>query len=88
MTQQFSHITVLLDEALDGLAIKSDGIYVDATFGRGGHSRQLLSKLGPNGRLYGIDRDPTAIKVAKELELEDSRFKILAGLFSGLASYI
>lgn len=88
MTQQFSHITVLLDEALAGLTIKPDGIYVDATFGRGGHSRQLLSKLGPNGRLYGIDRDPAAIAVAKELELEDRRFKILAGPFSGLAAYI
>ena len=88
MTQQFSHITVLLDEALDGLAINPEGIYIDATFGRGGHSRKLLSKLGPNGRLYGIDRDPSAIKVAKELELEDPRFKILAGPFSGLAGYV
>lgn len=88
MTQQFSHITVLLDEALDGLAIKPEGIYVDATFGRGGHSRKLLSKLGEKGRLYGIDRDPAAIAAAKELELEDPRFKILAGPFSGLASYI
>jgi len=88
MTQQFSHVTVLLDEALDGLTIKSDGIYIDATFGRGGHSRKLLSKLGPDGRLFGIDRDPTAIAVAKELELEDSRFRILAGPFSKLASYV
>jgi len=88
MTQQFSHVTVLLNEALDGLAIKPDGIYIDATFGRGGHSRKLLSKLGPNGRLYGIDRDPTAIAVAKELEVEDPRFSILAGPFSGLATYV
>ncbi|NRA70690.1 MAG: 16S rRNA (cytosine(1402)-N(4))-methyltransferase RsmH [Gammaproteobacteria bacterium] len=88
MTQEFSHVTVLLGEALDGLAINPAGIYVDATFGRGGHSRQLLAKLGPNGRLYGIDRDPSAIAVAKELEQEDPRFKILAGPFSGLAQYV
>lgn len=88
MSQQFSHVTVLLDEALDGLSLKPDGIYIDATFGRGGHSRKLLSQLGPDGKLYAIDRDPTAIAVAKELELEDSRFTILPGPFSGLASYV
>lgn len=88
MTQNFSHITVLLNEALDGLAIVPNGIYIDATFGRGGHSRKLLSQLGPDGCLYAIDRDPTAIAVARELELEDSRFKILPGPFSGLSSYV
>ncbi len=88
MTQNFSHITVLLNEALEGLAIIPNGIYIDATFGRGGHSRKLLSQLGPDGILYAIDRDPTAIAVARELELEDSRFKILPGPFSGLAQYV
>ncbi len=88
MTQQFSHVTVLLNEALEGLTLRPDGIYIDATFGRGGHSRQLLAQLGENGRLYAIDRDPTAIAVAKELELEDKRFKIIAGPFSGLATYV
>lgn len=88
MAQQFSHVTVLLDEALEGLSLKSDGIYIDATFGRGGHTRKLLSQLGPKGKLYAIDRDPTAIAVAKELEKEDSRFTILPGPFSGLASYV
>jgi len=88
MPQQFSHITVLLDEALDGLSLKADGIYIDATFGRGGHSRKLLAQLGDNGKLYAIDRDPTAIAVAKELELEDPRFTILPGPFSGLAGYV
>jgi len=88
MTQQFSHITVLLNEALEGLSLKSDGIYIDATFGRGGHSRKLLSQLGPQGKLYAIDRDPTAISVARDLEQEDSRFKILPGPFSGLANYV
>lgn len=82
------HITVLLDEAVDGLAIKPDGIYVDGTFGRGGHSRHILSKLGPNGRLIAIDRDPRAIATAEALKLEDSRFEIVHGPFSGLADYV
>jgi 16S rRNA (cytosine1402-N4)-methyltransferase len=88
MTQNFSHITVLLNEALEGLALKPGGIYIDATFGRGGHSRQLLSQLSDDGTLYAIDRDPTAIAVARELEQEDARFKILPGPFSGLAEYV
>jgi len=82
------HITVLLNEAVDGLAIKPDGIYVDGTFGRGGHSRHILSKLGPNGRLIAIDRDPRAIATAEALKLEDNRFDIVHGPFSGLAEYI
>ena len=79
-----AHITVLLHEAVDGLNIKSDGIYVDGTFGRGGHSRHILSKLGPEGRLYAIDRDPQAILEAATIT--DSRFQILHGPFSQLAS--
>ena len=56
MAAGFAHIPVLLHEAVDGLAIREDGIYVDGTFGRGGHSREILRCLGPNGRLIGIDR--------------------------------
>lgn len=82
------HITVLLDEAVDGLAIKPDGIYVDGTFGRGGHSRHILSKLGEQGRLIAIDRDPRAIAVAEQLKEQDKRFDIVHGPFSGLAEYI
>ena len=87
MTQEFSHLTVLLDEALDGLAIKPDGIYIDATFGRGGHSRALLSQLGEQGRLYAIDRDPAAIAAAQPM-LADPRFKIIPGPFSKLRDYV
>lgn len=58
--QEFYHTTVLLHEAVDGLAIKEDGIYVDATFGGGGHSRLILSKLGPEGRLIAFDQDEDA----------------------------
>ena len=82
------HVTVLLNEAVDGLAIKPDGIYIDGTFGRGGHSRHILSKLGENGRLIAIDRDPRAIATAEALKAEDPRFDIVHGPFSGLAEYV
>jgi 16S rRNA (cytosine1402-N4)-methyltransferase len=66
------HRTVLLAEAVDALAVKADGIYVDATFGRGGHARAILDRLGPDGRLIALDRDPDAIEAAQELA--DERF--------------
>ncbi len=74
------HITVLLNEAVDGLAIKPDGIYIDGTFGRGGHSRLILSRLGEKGRLIGIDRDPRAIAEAETIS--DPRFQIEHNAFS------
>jgi 16S rRNA (cytosine1402-N4)-methyltransferase len=80
------HITVLLQEAVDGLAIRPDGVYVDGTFGRGGHSRLILEQLGPQGRLYAIDRDPQAVAVAKEWQ--DPRFEIISGPFSSLYDYM
>jgi len=67
------HVTVLLNEAVDGLQIKPDGIYLDGTFGRGGHSRLILEKLGSAGRLLALDRDPHAAKSAEEF-LSDPRF--------------
>ncbi|PKF62243.1 16S rRNA (cytosine(1402)-N(4))-methyltransferase [Psychromonas sp. psych-6C06] len=82
------HITVLLDEAVNGLALKKDGIYVDGTFGRGGHSRYILDRLGENGRLIAIDRDPRAIAVGDALMQADPRFSIIHGPFSGLAEYV
>lgn len=85
MTESFQHISVLLHESIDGLAIKPDGIYIDGTFGRGGHSRTILSQLGPNGRLYSIDRDPQAIAEAQRID--DPRFTIVHGPFSGIAEY-
>lgn len=78
----FAHIPVLLQECLDGLSIKSDGIYIDATFGRGGHSRAILQKLGENGRLYAIDRDLSAIEAANEIK--DDRFSITHATFSDI----
>lgn len=69
MTENYKHTTVLLDEAVNGLNIRPDGIYIDGTFGRGGHSRLILSQLGEEGRLLAIDRDPQAIAVAKRLPI-------------------
>lgn len=60
------HISVLLHESIDALAIKPDGIYIDCTFGRGGHSGEILKQLNEQGHLYAIDRDPTAIEAAKK----------------------
>ncbi len=88
MTASYKHITVLLEEAVNGLNLKPDGIYIDGTFGRGGHSRLILSQLGPQGRLIGIDRDPQAIAVAEQLASDDPRFSIVHGPFSGLAGYV
>ncbi|MDO6581971.1 16S rRNA (cytosine(1402)-N(4))-methyltransferase RsmH [Photobacterium sp. 2_MG-2023] len=86
MSEQFAHVSVLLHESVDGLAIKPDGIYIDGTFGRGGHSRLILSHLGEHGRLYGIDRDPQAI--AEAAKINDPRFSIIHGPFSGMAGYM
>ncbi|KHS65042.1 16S rRNA methyltransferase [Pectobacterium brasiliense] len=86
MLENYKHTTVLLDEAVNGLNIRSGGIYIDGTFGRGGHSRLILSQLGPEGRLLAIDRDPQAIEAAKAID--DPRFSIIHGLFSAMAEYV
>ncbi len=86
MSENFKHTTVLLDEAVNGLNLEKDGIYIDGTFGRGGHSRLILSGLGPEGRLIAIDRDPQAIAAAAEIT--DPRFSIIHGPFSGLEEYV
>ncbi|MBE2895031.1 16S rRNA (cytosine(1402)-N(4))-methyltransferase RsmH [Spirabiliibacterium falconis] len=76
------HITVLLNEAVAGLAIKENGVYIDGTFGRGGHSRTILAKLGDQGRLIAIDRDPRAIAEANTIH--DPRFSIIHSPFSAI----
>ena len=81
-----SEQTVLLHEAVGGLAIRPDGIYIDGTFGRGGHSRLILSQLGPQGRLIAIDRDPQAI--AEAATIDDPRFQIVHGPFSNVQQYV
>ncbi|MDH0029869.1 MULTISPECIES: 16S rRNA (cytosine(1402)-N(4))-methyltransferase RsmH [unclassified Acinetobacter] len=80
-----SHISVLLHETVDGvLAGRDTGIYVDATFGRGGHTRLLLSKLDQDARVYAFDKDPQALEVAAQLEQEDSRFRIIHASFADM----
>ena len=69
----WSHTTVLLNEAVEALVSDPQGCYVDATFGRGGHARGVLAKLGPEGRLLVMDKDPEAIAVATQLAGEDAR---------------
>lgn len=78
----FVHVPVLFKETMEALNIAADGIYVDATFGRGGHSRGILERLGANGRLIAIDRDDEAIAAAQAIA--DPRFCITKGSFSHL----
>ncbi|MEW6687649.1 MAG: 16S rRNA (cytosine(1402)-N(4))-methyltransferase RsmH [Pseudomonadota bacterium] len=77
-----AHRAVLLEEALAALALRADGTYVDATFGRGGHSRAILARLGPAGRLLALDRDPQAIAEARQIR--DARFAAEHAPFSEL----
>ena len=89
-TDSFQHQTVLLDEAVDGVLTRADGIYVDGTFGRGGHSRLLLGRLAPEGRLVAIDRDPDAIAAAASgaTRVDDPRFSIHHSPFGGMADVL
>jgi|TARA_B110000305_G_C19379658_1_gene608882 16S rRNA (cytosine1402-N4)-methyltransferase len=78
------HLPVLYREALEALCIKKDGVYLDCTYGRGGHASGILELLGPHGRLIAFDRDPTAVLAAAELATQDSRFRIVHTAFSHL----
>lgn len=80
----YQHITVMLHEAVEALNIRADGIYVDGTFGRGGHSRLILSKLNEQGRLIVFDKDPQAIAVATALAEQDKRVSVVHDGFSAL----
>ena len=84
MEQQVYHIPALLNESIDGLAIKPDGAYVDVTFGGGGHSRAILSQLGPGGRLLGMDQDMDAWAN----RLADDRFTFVHGNFAYLKNFL
>ncbi len=81
---EFRHTPVLLNETLQGLKIRSDGVYVDCTFGRGGHSRAILEQLEENGRLLAFDKDPDAIAAVDEKLLDDPRFTLVHGSYTKL----
>lgn len=78
------HVPVMLEECMDALAIKPDGVYVDVTFGGGGHSREILKRLGPKGRLIAFDQDPDAINNS----IDDSRFLLVHQNFRFLKNYL
>jgi len=82
------HAPVLLNEAVAALAIRRDGIYVDATYGRGGHSREILGMLGEKGRLFVVDRDPQAIESARQEFGADLRVQVCHATFDHLADFV
>lgn len=77
-----THIPVLVDETMAALVVNSDGSFLDATFGGGGHTRALLERLSTKGRLLAMDRDPSAVEFAASVALEDDRLKVARGCFS------
>ncbi len=85
VASRFRHTSVLLDGAVDALIHDPDGVYLDGTFGRGGHSRLILSRLSEQGRLLAMDRDPQAIAAAEEIT--DPRFQITRREFARLAEF-
>lgn len=82
------HVPVLLDECIEALSIKPNGVYVDATFGRGGHSRQILDKLGIDGKLIVIDKDPSSIEIAKEIAEQDQRLIPMHGSYKNIRQFL
>ena len=87
MAEQLRHIPVMLGEAVEGLAVQAGGRYLDGTFGRGGHARAVLSRLGPDGRLLLMDRDPQAIATAQAEFAGDPRVSIRHANFSSMAEW-
>ncbi|HHQ68766.1 MAG TPA: 16S rRNA (cytosine(1402)-N(4))-methyltransferase RsmH [Halothiobacillaceae bacterium] len=87
MSLATEHITVLREEAVEAVVGDPDGVYVDATFGRGGHSEALLSRLGPRARLFGFDRDQTATQSAMALAERDSRFRFVPQDFAAMQAF-
>ena len=84
---QTKHVSVLLAESVSALSVRADGSYLDGTFGRGGHSREILSLLSPSGQLIAVDKDPAAETSAQALA-DDSRFKFVAGSFADISSVV
>lgn len=87
MNDVYHHHPVMLQEVMEALQVRPSGIYIDATFGRGGHSEAILQRLDENGRLIAIDRDPQAVGVATERLARDRRFTIQQGTFAMLEQF-
>ncbi|MBR6315364.1 MAG: 16S rRNA (cytosine(1402)-N(4))-methyltransferase RsmH [Clostridia bacterium] len=85
---EFTHVSVLLQEAVDALKVKPDGVYVDATAGAGGHSAEILRRLGEGGRLLCFDQDPDAIAVLRERFKDDARVTVIQTNFSSIRSVL
>ncbi len=83
-----SHVPVLLNDTVDQLQVVADGIYVDGTFGRGGHAREILRRLGPPGRLFALDRDPEAVHAGRALANSDTRLVIEQRNFDELRGFL
>ena len=88
INEKDTHIPVLMNEVMTHLDVKPDGIYVDATFGRGGHAAAILEKLGPNGRLFALDKDPRAVAVARLRYADDKRFVIEHDSFANMQKFV
>ena len=84
----YVHKPVLLDEVIKALNIRSDGFYIDGTFGRGGHSREIIKRLGDKGRLLAFDKDPDAVMSVGIDLIQDERFEIIKGSFTMLMRYV
>jgi 16S rRNA (cytosine1402-N4)-methyltransferase len=87
MTDNYTHESVLLQRAVDALVVSKTGIYIDCTFGRGGHSQKILSCLDTNGKLYALDRDPQAVAAAEPMMSKDDRLVVQHGNFNELADF-
>lgn len=87
MAAQQRHETVLLDGAMERLLVDSEGFYIDGTFGRGGHARRILERLGDNGKLLAIDKDPQAIAAGRDMEGDD-RIELVQASFAGMAELL
>lgn len=88
MESAYEHESVLLAEALEALQIRENGVYLDGTFGRGGHAGAILDRLGPTGRLLAMDKDPEAIRYGHEQFAHDTRFSIRQGSFAEMGQWV
>ncbi|MGB5456313.1 MAG: 16S rRNA (cytosine(1402)-N(4))-methyltransferase RsmH [Gammaproteobacteria bacterium] len=88
MGPDFEHQPVLLEQAINALNIKADGVYVDATFGRGGHAQAIMEHLSDNGRLLAVDQDPQAVAFGRRIFSKEGRIEIIHGNFLQVADMV